>query len=308
MSMHTPYLVAISVLHMDDYYTTPHWPREGDKIIMSPLRSTPGGTVGNFACVCGAQGADIRFYDILGDTPMNHELLEDLERYGVRTEPVQLVQGLPESKCIIVLTPNDKTILGAITPKPVLPLPKATVELFRGAAYIYSMSGKQYFFEDPIGTFRDFKRYGAKLVLDAEIAHDDEVSCEFIRMSDILFFNQFGLEANRGEKGEEEFFRELLSGGVGVIVETLGRDGCRVITDKEDFYSPAFQVTVTDPTGAGDTFNASFLHGLMKGWSLRDAAQYANAAAAYCVTGFGGRAGAVPEQTIVEFMKTLKPR
>ena len=35
-------------------------------------------------------------------------------------------------------------------------------------------------------------------------------------------------------------------------------------------------MTLKDPTGAGDTFNATFLHGLLEEWSIKKITKYAN--------------------------------
>ena len=59
------YIVTISVLHMDEYYTAARWPQMGDKAMLTPAGRTPGGSVANASSVCGALGGRVFFYDVL---------------------------------------------------------------------------------------------------------------------------------------------------------------------------------------------------------------------------------------------------
>ena len=49
-------------------------------------------------------------------------------------------------------------------------------------------------------------------------------------------------------------------------------------------------VELVDATGAGDSFDAGFLYGMLAGWSLRDTLELAAACGSLSVTGLGGTA------------------
>ena len=57
-----------------------------------------------------------------------------------------------------------------------------------------------------------------------------------------------------------------------------------------------------DTTGAGDTFNSSFVYGLSCGWGLQEAGTFANAAAGRAILNMGARSGAVGEAAVKDFM------
>jgi sugar/nucleoside kinase (ribokinase family) len=82
-----------------------------------------------------------------------------------------------------------------------------------------------------------------------------------------------------GESGEAAY-THILELGPRVLVIKRGSEGCRVITPTERFDVPAFPVTARDQVGAGDAFNAAFMVGVLRGFSLRDAAVYATATGA----------------------------
>ncbi len=51
---------------------------------------------------------------------------------------------------------------------------------------------------------------------------------------------------------------------------------------------PAYPVRVVDAIGAGDSFNAGFLHAWLRGWSIDKSLAHANLAGAWSTTASGG--------------------
>jgi len=83
-----------------------------------------------------------------------------------------------------------------------------------------------------------------------------------------------------------------------VIVIKLGSEGCRVVTRDEDFSIGVYKIEPLDPTGAGDSFDAGFLCGLLDGMSLADAAKHASAAAALNTAAFGPMEGDISPDSV----------
>jgi ribokinase len=83
------------------------------------------------------------------------------------------------------------------------------------------------------------------------------------------------------------------------VVVTIGEEGCICGANNRLFHSPGFPVKVVDTTGAGDVFHGAFIYGLLKRWSLRKTARFANACAAMKCRKLGGRAG-IPTLNEVE--------
>lgn len=84
---------------------------------------------------------------------------------------------------------------------------------------------------------------------------------------------------------------KLMRKGFKTVVVTIGEDGCVCALGNKIFHSPGFTVKVVDTTGAGDVFHGAFIYGLLKRWSLRRTARFANACAAMKCRKLGGRAG-----------------
>ena len=90
----------------------------------------------------------------------------------------------------------------------------------------------------------------------------------------------------------------------GLVVTTKGADGCVIYTPEGEIYhSLACKVKPVDTTGAGNTFNASFVYGLSEGWDIQTVGAFANAAAGRAILSIGARSGAVGENAVKEFME-----
>jgi sugar/nucleoside kinase (ribokinase family) len=86
-----------------------------------------------------------------------------------------------------------------------------------------------------------------------------------------------------------------------IILLTQGAQGSTVYHQDQVIPISPLQVNVVDTTGAGDTFNASFLHAYQKGWPLKACAEFATAAASRAIMTLGARSGIASESEILEF-------
>ena len=87
---------------------------------------------------------------------------------------------------------------------------------------------------------------------------------------DILFANQEEARTLTGLNAEEAC--NALSAYFPVVVVTMSKEGCWAQKQGERCHVPAFEVDTLDSTGAGDCFASGFLHGYLKGYSLKDCA------------------------------------
>ena len=111
-----------------------------------------------------------------------------------------------------------------------------------------------------------------------------QLPAETLALADYITPNETELEALGGGGQVDMAARSLLSRDEQVAVVTLGAAGAQIVTDADSQIVPGFQVDVVDTTGAGDAFNAGLAVALAEGKSLADAARFANATAALCVT------------------------
>jgi sugar/nucleoside kinase (ribokinase family) len=75
------------------------------------------------------------------------------------------------------------------------------------------------------------------------------------------------------------------------------------MTDGQPVTVPAFEVTPVDTTGAGDSFNAGFLHAWLRGWNLDAAMLFASACGALSTLAAGGTGSQPSEEEVNRFMR-----
>ncbi len=107
-----------------------------------------------------------------------------------------------------------------------------------------------------------------------------------IALADYLTPNETELETLSGGPAADvaQAARGLLTRPGQTAVVTLGAQGAQIVTAAESAHVPTFAVDVVDTTGAGDAFNAGLAVALAEGKPLPEAARFANATAALCVT------------------------
>jgi sugar/nucleoside kinase (ribokinase family) len=96
-------------------------------------------------------------------------------------------------------------------------------------------------------------------------------------------------EAKRLTRSEDvHAAAKKLARAVPLVVVKLGPEGALARRRDEAWSSPALQVEVTDPVGAGDSFDAGFLHEYLRGSDVKSCLAAGNLAAALSVTRAGG--------------------
>lgn len=82
---------------------------------------------------------------------------------------------------------------------------------------------------------------------------------------------------------------EILSRHCATVVIKCGNDGAIAMRNGVRYGAPALAVEVFDTTGAGDSFNGGFVHGLLTEPDFADALELGVICGSLAVTGYGGR-------------------
>lgn len=297
-----PYVVCIGATCMDEYYSAASWPAEGNKGLVRHLENRPGGMIPNAACVFAGYGVKTYLFDVLNTSATSKALVEDLGAYSVDVSLIQYNDVLPDAKCIIVLTPSDRTILVVDSEKPEVYPSDSVLEIMRNASFIYTTVYEVKRFHEPIQFLQDLKAHGAQIVFDIEASTFDPADQAIFEMADVLFFNEFGFRQFKGAMDDDAYLKSLFSLGVRIVTVTLGSNGSRTYTADDFAQADAAHVDVVDATGAGDTFNSSFVRCILDGRDIHYASRFANAAAGWAVTQMGARGGVNTVENVERLM------
>jgi sugar/nucleoside kinase (ribokinase family) len=110
---------------------------------------------------------------------------------------------------------------------------------------------------------------------------------ETLRLVDVFFPNDVELRALGGTADPIGAIRALDNGRT-LIVAKLGCRGCMALDDGEPIGVAPPHVATLDTTGAGDSFNAGFLHAWLRGDALRVCLRTASACGALSTRAIGG--------------------
>jgi ribokinase len=117
-----------------------------------------------------------------------------------------------------------------------------------------------------------------------------DFNLKLLSLVDFLIVNELEAKQLSRTNNTSDAANALLALGATHIIVSLGARGVLDLTKESSMHLPAFNVTAIDTTGAGDTFTGALTAALAKGLELKFAIQYAQTAAAICVT----REGAQP--------------
>jgi sugar/nucleoside kinase (ribokinase family) len=153
--------------------------------------------------------------------------------------------------------------------------------------------------------FRRMKSAGLTTSLDTNDDPDDRwdsVLEEILPSVDILLPNEReAMKMSRADDVETALSR--FAQKVETLVVKLGASGAVAIRDGHRFSAPAVPVTVIDPIGAGDSFDAGFLHQFLRGADLTTCLAYGNLCGAFSTTDCGGTEAFRDAARMQEFLR-----
>ncbi len=257
------------------------------------LTLTLGSSSAIFAHNLAALGSRVGFISRIGDDPLGQISLERLAAGGVDVSKVRKVSG--------AITTGLTVILARSNYRHILTYPGTMSEMsFEDLDLDYLSSARHFhlssFFLHPAlrphiaELFRRMKAAGLTTSLDT---NDDPGDCwdgelrAVFRYVDVFLPN--GREAKKVVGLDDlEAAVAKLAELVPLVVVKLGPEGALARHGQEQVNSPPPAVEAVDPVGAGDSFNAGFLHQYVRGADLTTCLAYGNLAGAFSTTRPGG--------------------
>lgn len=107
-----------------------------------------------------------------------------------------------------------------------------------------------------------------------------------------------------GKQSPEDVAAVLMDRGVKVVALKMGEEGCYIRSADAEIRIPRYTVQAVDANGAGDSFVAGFLTGVLKGWDLEKTGRFANAVGALCVMALGATTGIKSLEETLAFIES----
>lgn len=130
-----------------------------------------------------------------------------------------------------------------------------------------------------------------------------KICAPVLKDCDVILPNIMEARILTGEKDPRKSARKFLDMGIGIVAIKMGKKGSMIATDEGAIQVPSFSVEEVDPTGAGDSYDAGFVCGLLDGKDIEETAFYANAVGALATTKMGGMEGIPTRDEVIMFLK-----
>ncbi|MBV8553336.1 MAG: ribokinase [Acidobacteriaceae bacterium] len=297
-------VLVLGSLNIDLVQRVGRMPLPGETLRGEDLRIFVGGKGANQACAAALLGMKAEMAGMVGDDVFASRLIGELQGAGVDTRAVQTSEKPSGSATILVLPGGENVIV-------ISPGANADVSIEAALSAVERLGTGDFLLcqlEIPLpavaAALKAAHRNQVSTILDP--APGQTLPDDLFPAISILTPNQreAGLLLGRSEPvrtlaDAEAAAKELLARGSQTVIVKMGSDGCVAANAGEVFHAPGFSMDAVDTTAAGDTFNGALCVALSEGRSLRDAARFANAAAALSVTR-SGAISAIPARAEVE--------
>lgn len=269
------------------------------KLESRPMRKCSGGSAANTIFAAQAFGLATCYTCKLADDENGLHFAEEMQNAGVETSPIseEASENRRSGQCLVMISPDaQRTMCTDLGVSSELGQEIVDVDALRSARSLY-IEGYLSSAEQSIQT----AAYCHQIAKDAG-------TLVALTLSDVsmISFCKDGLTAILGD-GVHTLFCNAeealawsktdrldvaiaeLSDIAHELYVTLGASGAQAVTQAGSWQAPGDVVTPLDTNGAGDMFAGACLAARLQGAPPRDAAAFANRAAAKIITQFGAR-------------------
>jgi sugar/nucleoside kinase (ribokinase family) len=290
-------------LVLQDYQS---FPELGKEVLVEDLSLTMGSASAICAAGLARLGDQVSFAGKLGADSWGDLVLQHLREFGVDARYVMRESTIKTGLTVSITSARDRalvTYLGSIAE-----LRESDVKdtWFSGCQHLHVSSPYL-----QVGLRPGLKsllarahRFGLSTSLDPGFDPSgrwERDVVDALAEVDYFFPNEVELRAIAGVEDPADALRSLDNGRT-VTIAKLGAAGCMVLSGGKPLQIPAFSIEPIDTTGAGDSFNAGFLHARLRGSDLIESTRFASACGALSTRGLGGTAAQPTEAEATAFL------
>jgi len=257
-----------------------------------------GGSPTNVAVAAARYGHSVSLFTGVGRDALGEYVIERLRGWGVGTDEVIRVDDSLTPVVLAALDPpEDPTIIfyrGAAAPDTRITRTPERDALVRTARIFWMSQGALSQGETARSSreWLEIRGRAQHTILDLDyrptmwpdIGASREAARHAIAHATIVVGNRDECAMAVEESDPNAAADALLTRGVSIAIVKMGGGGVLVATESERVRISPLPISVVCGLGAGDAFGGALIHGLLKGWDLREVGEFANAAGAYVAT------------------------
>jgi sugar/nucleoside kinase (ribokinase family) len=270
------------------------FPALGKEVQVDDLELSLGSSSAICAVGLARLGDSVTFTAVVGDDFYGEFCIDILRRERIDVSQVLRRPDVKTGITVSITARDDRALVtypGAI---PALTAEDLPENLFTGYDHIHVSS---WFLQDGLrpglkNRFAAARGAGLTTSLDCGYDPSERWSRDLIDTLtevDVFLPNESEILGITGCRTVEEGIRKLENHNLLLVVK-LGAAGCLARCRGESFHARAYPVQVVDTTGAGDSFNAGFLHAWKRGEPISDCLHFATVCGSLSTRGIGGTA------------------
>jgi sulfofructose kinase len=304
-SVIAPRILCLGIPVRDLTFRVEALPARGSKANATHLAEICGGNALNAAIAIARLGGRVSFAGPMGDAgeTSSRFILERMEAEGIETTHIVRMPGLTTPVSAIMIEPSGERTLTTYRDPGLstVQLPDADALLADCRAVL--VESRCAAFASSLCT--EARRRGIALVVGVDRAMSLQDS--LLTAASHLLFASEQVQETAGIADDGEALQRLAALTPAFLAATRGPHGTIWLNERGELeQTPAVPVEAVDTLGAGDVFHGAFTLRLAEGAGVRQALQFAAAAAALKCTRHGGGLAA-PQRVEVEEFLSMSP-
>jgi sugar/nucleoside kinase (ribokinase family) len=271
------------------------FPAAGKEVLVDDFVMTLGSASAICAMGLARLGDAVAFVGKVGADPWGRFCVDTMAGAGIDVRRVVHDPALKTGVTVSITSPRDRALVSFIGAIGSLRAADVGEDAFVGARHLHVSS---YFLQEGLrpglrSLFARARAAGLTTSLDPGFDPSERWNHdlrETLAEVDLFFPNDLELRALTRTDAVPEALRRLAGGRVRTVAK-LGAQGCAAIGDDGRMLQvPAYSVEPVDTTGAGDSFNAGFLHAWLARRPLEECLRWGAACGSLSTRGLGGTA------------------
>lgn len=269
------------------------FPKIASEIIAEEMHMAIGGSAAIFSCNLSTLGTSVQFLSAIGKDKFGEFIDQELQKRSVARNAITWCDDCMTACTVALSYGNERAMVTHLGSMDELSSKDLTDSLLQNARHLHvsSVFLQRKMKLGVLEIFQRAKDLGLSTSLDTQWDPEEKWDLDFDRilpLVDVFLPNKDELLAITKQQSPEEALA-WLQNKANLVIAKLGAEGSMALIKGEIHFEPSFlNSSVADAIGAGDSFDAGFIHKFLLGESIQDCMRFANLCGAINTTYAGG--------------------
>ena len=294
-------IVGIGANVFDTLYNIPTYPTEDTKMRATASKNAGGGPVATGLVAAQKLGEDAAYIGVLSDDNGGKFLKDDFEKYGVKTDLIEIKSGFRSFVSVLWLCADTATRTCVFDKGnlPPLTLNEAQKQAISDAE-ILMVDGNE--MDAAVEGAKIARANGTKVLYDCGGLYEGVE--RLLALTDIMIPSEEFALGHTGCNSAEDAAKKLYDlYAPEIVVITQGKRGGIIYDGNQIVAYPIYPAEVVDSNGSGDVFHGAFAAAVVKGYDYLKCCHFSSAVSAIKCTGVDARESVPDFETVKNYLK-----